>query len=436
MPDKNQFAMKKEQNKSCFALIDCNNFYASCERLFRPDLRENPIVVLSNNDGCVIARSNEAKALGIKMGEPFFKIKGLSQQSKVHVFSSNYTLYGDMSQRVMSVIEASWPYVEMYSIDEAFLDLSSMPAGSRDQFCIELQKRILKFTGIPTSIGIGQTKTLAKIANHVCKKELNIPVFNVSEQRHWLKKISTGDVWGIGNRWQKKLMEKGIYTAADLAMINQHLIKKQFNVVLMRTVMELQGISCGGLEDPEPKQSIMSSKSFGEMQTHFSSLAQAISSHCARACEKARSQNLVAQRVLVFIRSNPFRDDLKQYAKSIEYRLVNPTDDTRVITKVAKLCLKKLFKSGVHYKKVGVMLEGLMDKSTKQLDLFHQPRDGELVKKDQLMGVLDRINARFGSHTVKLAAEGYSKPWVMRSQMRSPCYTTRWAELPVVYLRS
>lgn len=414
-----------------FALIDCNNYYASCERLFRPDLRNQPIVILSNNDGNVISRSNEAKALGIAMGEPYFKIKALCKQHQVHVFSSNYTLYGDLSQRVMSVIEEAWSEVEVYSIDEAFLDLTSMPSATRVAFCTQLQKKILKYTGIPTSIGIGNTKTLAKIANHICKKELKIPVFDVSEQRQWLARIGVGEVWGVGQQWQKKLMNKGINTAMDLANLNAHVVKKQFNVVLMRTVMELQGISCGGLDEAQPKQSIMSSKSFGEMQTHFASLAQAISSHCARACEKARRQELMAQRVYVFVRGNPFREDLPYYANSMACRLVNPTDDTRVITQVAKLCLKKLFKAGIHYKKVGVMLDDLRDKTTLQLDLFHQHSDEALSKKDKLMSVFDTINSRYGSQTIKLAAEGYSKPWAMRSQMRSPCYTTRWSELAV-----
>lgn len=415
-----------------FALIDCNNFYASCERLFRPDLRNTPIVVLSNNDGCVIARSNEAKALGIAMGEPFFKIKALSKQHGIHVFSSNYTLYGDLSQRVMSIIEAAWTDVEIYSIDEAFLDLSTMPSHTHESFCINLQKNILKCTGIPTSVGIGRTKTLAKIANHLCKKELKIPVFNVTGKENWLRKISVADVWGVGRQWSKKLMDKGIYTAQDLAQLNAHLIKKQYNVILMRTVMELQGIPCAGLEEARPKQSIMSSRSFGEMQLHYSLLAQAISGHCARACEKARKQNLMAQRIHVFVRSNPFRQDLMQYAKSIECKLVNPTDDPRVIIKVAKLCLKKIFKSGIQYKKVGVRLDDLIDKSSRQLDLFHQPSDEVLLKKDKLMSIFDGINNRFGSQTIKLAAEGIYRPWAMRAQMHSPCYTTRWSELPVV----
>ncbi|MDP3269878.1 MAG: Y-family DNA polymerase [Legionella sp.] len=417
-----------------YALIDCNNFYASCERLFRPDLRTKPIVVLSNNDGCVIARSNEAKALGIAMGAPYFQIKGLCKQHKVEVFSSNYTLYGDLSHRVMTLIEEAWPEVEIYSIDEAFLDLTTMPAAMLEPFCTQLQQHILQCTGIPTSIGIGPTKTLAKIANHVGKKELKIPVFNVTDARHWLGRIPIGDVWGIGRQWAHKLAAKGIHTAQDLADLNAHMLKKQYNVVLMRTTMELQGIACGGLEEAKPKQNIMSSKSFGQMQTQFSSLAQAISSHCARACEKARSEHLVAQRLYVFVRSNPHRSDLKQYAKSIEVRLVNPTDDTRIITRVAKLCLKKLYRPGISYKKVGVMLQDLIDKSPLQMDIFHQRTDEELDKKDKLMTVFDTINTRYGSHTIKLAAEGYSKPWAMRSEMRSPCYTTRWSELPVVRL--
>lgn len=411
-----------------FALVDCNNFYASCERLFRPDLRTKPIVVLSNNDGCVIARSNEAKALGIKMGEPYFNIKTLCKEHQVHVFSSNYTLYGDLSQRVMSVIEGAWPEVEIYSIDEAFLDLSTMPCDLQEAFCNRLQQDILKWTGIPTFIGIGKTKTLAKAANYLCKKVVNMPVFNLHSPT-WLKQINVGAVWGIGRRWEAHLLNQGVYTAWDLAQLNAPMLKKQYNVILMRTAMELQGISCIRLEDVKPKQSIMSSRSFGEMQTHFSSLANAISSHCARVCEKARQQDLLAQRVYVFVRSNFHRQDLTQYAHSMECRLVNPSNDTRVITRMAKLCLKKLYRSGVKYKKVGVMLGDLVDKSSLQLDLFHQPSEDELNERDKVMSVLDAINKRFGSHSIQLAAEGYSKPWAMRSTMRSPCYTTSWSEL-------
>jgi DNA polymerase V len=418
-----------------YALIDCNNFYASCERLFRPDLRDKPIVVLSNNDGCVIARSNESKALGIAMGEPFFKIKAVCQQHQVVAFSSNYTLYGDLSHRVMSTIEAMWPHCEIYSIDEAFLDLSTMPEHLHDSFCAALQKKILKETGIPTSIGIGPTKTLAKIANHCCKKIFKIPVFNVSTQREFiLKQIAVGDVWGVGRQWSKKLNHRGIHTAFDLAATNAHLIKKQFNVVMMRTAMELQEICCGGLEEVAPKQSIMSSKSFGKMQTQYSFVAQSLSSHCARAVEKLRQQHLVAQRMYVFVHTNRFREDLAQHFQSIEVNFINPTDDLRIITKFAKKCLRRIFKPGYHYKKAGVCLEDLIPKDPRQLDMFHQPSDEVLEKTEQLMSIFDRINQKFGRSTIRLAAEGYSKPWAMRAQLKSPAYTTRWSDLPRVIL--
>jgi DNA polymerase V len=416
-----------------FALIDCNNFYASCERLFRPDLRYQPIVVLSNNDGCVIARSNESKALGIGMGEPFFKIKGLCQQHKIHAFSSNYTLYGDISHRVMMTIEAEWPHLEIYSIDEAFLDLSSLPESQLERFCTLLQKKVLKETGIPTSIGIGATKTLAKAANFLCKKVLNIPVFYLSHLP-LLEQVAVGDVWGVGRQYAKKLMNQGIYTAFDLAQTNVHLLRTRYNVVLMRTAMELSGIPCGGLEEAAPKQSIMSSKSFGTMQTTLSAVAQSVSSHCARAVEKLRGQHLVAQRMYVFVHTNRFREDLAQHFQSMEVKFINPTDDLRIITKMAKRCLRRIFKNGFHYKKAGVCLEDLIPKDPRQLDMFHQVSDEALEKTEQLMSVFDTINQKYGRHTIRLAAEGYSKPWSMRAELKSPAYTTRWSDIPRVTL--
>lgn len=418
-----------------FALVDCNNFYASCERLFRPDLKDVPIVVLSNNDGCCIARSNEAKALGIAMGEPYFQIKDLCRKHGVKAFSSNYTLYGNMSHRVMCTIEENWPHVEIYSIDEAFLDLSSLPIAHHEIFCQELQKKILKHTGIPTSIGIGATKTLAKVANHFCKKVFKIPVFNITQNREQLlKQISIGDIWGVGRQWENKLISRGIQTAYDLAMTNPHLLKKSFNVVLMRTAMELQGIACNGLEEVEPKQSIMSSKSFGQMQTQYASVAESVSSHCARAVEKMRNQQLVAQRMFVFVHTNRFREDLAQHFQSIEFKLINPTDDLRLITKIAKRCLQRIFKSGYYYKKAGVCLEDLIPKNPRQLDLFQQPSDEQLHHTEQLMSVFEQINQKYGRSTIRLAAEGYSKPWAMRAELKSPAYTTRWSEVPQVRL--
>ena len=416
-----------------FALIDCNNFYASCERLFRPDLRDRPLVVLSNNDGCVIARSNEAKALGIAMGEPFFKIKGLCTQHHVVVFSSNYTLYGDISHRIMMTIEASWPELELYSIDEAFLDLSSLPARQQESFCRYLQKKILKEVGIPTSIGLGPTKTLAKIANHWGKKVLKTPVVNVTEHtERFLAHVAVEDVWGVGRKWSKKLQYQGIYTAYDLATTNLQRLKQQFNVILMRTAMELQGISCGGLADEPLKHSVMSSKSFGQMQTSYAGVAQSVSSHCARAVEKMRRQHLVAQRLVVFIHTNRFREDLAQYAQSIEVGFINPTDDIRLVTHRAKEGLKRIFKPGYQYKKAGVLLHDLIPKTTQQLDLFHQPSESALQHTEELMTVFEAINKKYGSSTIRLAAEGHVKPWAMRAHLKSPAYTTRWTDLPLV----
>lgn len=414
-----------------FALIDCNNFYASCERLFRPDLRHKPIVVLSNNDGCVIARSNEAKALGVGMGVPYFQVKGLCKQHNIHIFSSNYNLYGDLSQRVMSTIKETWSHVEIYSIDEAFLDLSAMPAHAHEAFCANLQKKILKLTGIPTSIGIGQTKTLAKLANYICKKELKIPWFNISQQFEWLKKVDVKEIWGIGRRWDRQLMQCGIYKASDLAAADLLFLKRQFNVVLQRTAMELQGIPCIESHGMEPQHSILSSKSFGKIQTDYEHLAQAISSHCARAFEKLRQQQLLVQAIDVFVQTSRFRQGSDQYNQSITVKLINPTDDLRVITHYAKIGLHQLYRQGYQYKKVGVHLHHLVSKTQRQLDLFDQSAEGS-PKLEQLMSTFDQINKKYGRHTIKLAAEGYSKPWAMRSEMRSPCYTTKWLDLPKI----
>lgn len=417
-----------------FAIIDCNNFYASCERLFRPDLRNKPIVVLSNNDGCVIARSNEAKALGIAMGEPYFKIKSLCNQHRVNVFSSNYAFYGDLSYRVMCIIEDSWTDVEIYSIDEAFLDLSKLPMEKHELFCIELQKRVLKETGIPTSIGLGQTKTLANLANHVAKKILKIPVFNIRDKTMWLEKIDVGEVWGVGRQWHKKLVQRGIYTASDLANANPRLIRDAFNVMLMRTAMELNGMPCAQLEEPRKKQSIISSRSFGSLQTDYNHLAEAISGHCAQAYEKLRKQQLNAGRISVFVHSNRFRDDLPQYHNAIDYKLIQPTDDLRHLTRIAKFCLQKIFKSGIHYQKVGVLLSDLMDKKYGQMDMFNQISQEDLAVTEKLMSIYDSINLKYGQHTLYLAAEGCRKPWSMKRLKKSPNYTTQWHELPIVNL--
>lgn len=419
-----------------YALIDCNNFYASCERIFRPDLIGKPIVVLSNNDGCIIARSNEAKALGIKMGGPFFEVAALCKRQGVQVFSSNYTLYGDMSQRVMSVIDDSWPEMEIYSIDEAFLNLTTLPREQHEAFCSQLQRKILRYTGMPVSIGIGPTKTLAKLANHVAKKILGVPVFNIDQQRFWLAKVPVGEVWGIGRQWDKKLVAQGIKTAQDLAEVNLRGIKDRFNVVMQRTALELRGTPCLGLQVYEPKQSILSSKSFGKMQTAYGPISQAISSHCARAYEKLRAQESLVGYLSIFIKSNRHRLDLPQYTNSMGFKLVNPTDDIRYLTRCAKFCLRKIFRAGIHYQKVGICFSELLAKDQVQGDLFHPISTEQIEQKEKLLRVWDEINHKYGRHTLRLAAEGHVKPWGMRAEARSPSYTTDWEALPCVVIKN
>lgn len=417
-----------------YAIVDCNNFYASCERLFNPKLWNKPIVVLSNNDGCVIARSNEAKEIGIKMGDPYFQIQKICKRYKIHVFSSNYAFYGDMSRRVMSVLEANWPETEVYSIDEAFLELSGLSAGGIGEFCNRLQSEVKQFTGIPVSIGIGQTKTLAKLANYVAKKQLKTPVFNISSNIHWLSTIAVDEIWGVGRKWSKKLHLMGIHTAQDLANFDSRLIKRRFNVVLERTALELRGIKCIELEETQAKQQIISSKSFGQMQTHFQPISEALSNYAARAVEKLRRQHSKVGYLSVFITTNRFRKDLPQYSKSIGYRLVNPSDDIREITLISKMCLKHIFKEGYSYKKTGIMLGELSDKSIHQETLFDCIDEELSAKKDKLMTVFDKINRTFGRDSIKVASAGKSSPWAMKSAFKSPNYTTRWRDLPIVII--
>lgn len=416
-----------------FALIDCNNFYVSCERLFRPDLKTTPLVVLSNNDGCVVSRSNEAKELGIQMGIPYFKVRGFCKTHGVKAFSSNYALYADISARVMQTIQKFWLETEIYSIDEAFLDLRSFPLEKLDAFVWELQVKIFKYIGIPVSIGIGSTKTLAKVANHVAKKKLHIPVFNIAkDSKKWLQRLEVGDVWGIGKQWAKKLYNLDIINALQLSELNPVIAKKLFSVALQRIVLELNGISCLELEISEPKKSIISSCSFAGLQTDYQSLKESVSYHCATAWSKMRTHGLIAQYLSVFILSNPFRKDLEQYSNSIGFRLINATDDVRCLSKYAKFCLDKIFKEGIHYHKSGVMLSNLTLKNHQQTDLFNHSFHDNLCKTDEIMDVITAINNKYGERAIKLAAEGCHKSWSMQRQLKSPNYTTQWAELPIV----
>lgn len=411
-----------------FAIVDCNNFYASCERLFRPDLHQQPIIVLSNNDGCVIARSNEAKALNIKMGQPYFQIKKWCQTHHVHVFSSNYTLYGDLSARVMRVIEEQWPDIEIYSIDEAFLDLSSLPVEQHESFCHQLREKIWRHVGIPTSIGIGATKTLAKAANFIAKKSQRISVFYIDPEQPWLELIPIEEIWGVGRQWAKKLNTLGISTAAHLKQQSAQLIRQRFSLPLMQTTLELQGFACHSLNPPQARKSIIASKSFGQCQTEFNILAQAISHHCARATEKLRQQKGQVEIISVFIRTNPFQDKRPQYYQRCQIQLPMPTDDIRVITSYAKYGLQQIFKEGFYYHKAGVCFEHIC--YNHQASLFETPK---INKSTEFMQVMEAIQHKYGKRTIYLASEGCQQmSWQMKSEQRSPRYTTSWQELPSV----
>ena len=414
--------MLSTASNTYFALIDANNFYASCERLFRPDLDHQPIVVLSNNDGCVIARSNEAKDLGVEMGIPFYKIRDLCHRHHIHIFSSNYALYGDLSQRLMDLISAQYSAMEVYSIDEAFILLNPNEQHLIDQLRHDIRQQI----GIPVSIGIGPTKTLAKVANYIAKKVLHQPIFTLDQSNiEWLKHIRIEDVWGIGRQWSKKLIALNIHTAQDLANTNPALIQKAFNVVLMRITKELNGISCLALEQPSDKKSILSSKSFSKPLQDYHLINQALSSYCARACQKLRAQQSKAGYIQVFLKTNPFSKKRPQYHNTCGYLLTTPTDDTRLLVSSAKMCLKAIFRNGYTYHKAGIMLSNLQPNHIQQHHLLYDHID----LNDSMMTVLDRINHRFGKNTLKIAAEGLQQQWRPRCQKKSPNYTTRWSEI-------
>ena len=412
-----------------FALVDCNNFYASCERVFDPSLKNRPIVVLSNNDGCIVARSNEVKALDIPMGVPFFEQQALIKKHKVVVFSSNYQLYGDMSQRVMDSLRLFAPDMEVYSIDEAFLRLDHLQPRDLTEYCKTIRAKVFQWTGIPVSIGIGSTKVLAKVANRVAKKQTDNGVFDIRSQQtqdEILKTMEVKKIWGIARRWAERLNRMGIATAAELRDASPVIIRKQLSVVGERLVRELRGHSCIDLEDVQPRKNIMSSKSFGTLLTDKEPMAEALANYAARACEKLRKQNSRAQGVHVFIQTNGFRETDRQYSNAITCALTVPTSDTRLIIETAKSCLNRIYKPGYRYKKIGVMLLDLIPASLEQKHLF---ADSDPRPSDHLMGVVDRINRDHGPDTVFFGAQGVNREWKMRCGSRSPRYTTQWDEL-------
>lgn len=413
-----------------FALVDCNSFYASCERVFRPDLLRTPIVVLSNNDGCVIARSADAKPF-VKMGEPYFQIRHKLRQHGVVAFSSNYALYGDMSERVMSVIEAMVPAVEVYSIDEAFADLTGM-TEDLDALGRRIRARVHQYTGIPVGVGIAGTKTLAKLANHAAKKwqaQLGGVLDIRAPQRRdrLLKACAVGEVWGIGKRMTAHLEGLGIKTAWDLAQADARLLRDKFSVVIEKTARELAGTSCLALDDPDPpKQEICCSRMFGHRLDSLPPLREAVATYMMRASEKLRAQQSLCRRIRISIRTGMFNPQEARYANGVIVCLPYPTDDVRLLTKAAVQGLEKVFREGYQYSKAEVLLLDLCQRGEYTDDLFaaSQPAAAE-----QVMRVLDTINARWGRGTVRPAAVPLMPDWGMRRELMSQSYTTTLGEL-------
>ncbi len=428
-------AVSRDYPMPVFALVDCNNFYASCEKLFRPDLKDTPVVVLSNNDGCVVARSREAKLLGIKMGVPVFQIKAEMQRHGILAFSSNYALYADLSSRVMRTLEEMAPRVEVYSIDEAFLDLTGIESAiSLVEFGQQVRERIGHWIGITVCVGIAPTKTLAKLANHAAKKypatQGVVDLTNPDRQRRLLALVPVDDVWGVGRRLSKRLNALGIATALDLANASPRAIRDQFSVVLERTVRELNGESCIELEEiPPTKKQIVCSRSFGAKVTHFELLREAVCEYATRATEKLRKEQQQAKVLTVFIRTSPFKDNEPQYSNSASGELLIPSCDTRDFIELANHLLKRIWKDGFRYAKAGVMLSDFYDPGMFQPGLFDDVSTRS--NSQQLMSVLDTIN-QSGAGKVFFAGQGTKKDWSMKREYLSPAYTTRWDQLPRV----
>jgi len=419
-------------NNKIFALVDCNNFYASCERVFNPKLEGKPIVVLSNNDGCIIARSNEAKALGIPMGAPFFKYKQLINRNKVHVFSSNYTFYGDMSARVMTSLRSLVGEIEIYSIDEAFLDISSFAYCDLGDTAKEIKTLIKQWTGIPVSIGIGSSKTLAKIANRQAKKDSLDNVFDIRNpdvKKSVLQELPVEEIWGISTRWGRRLRKIGIETAQDLVEANPRYVKKTISIVGERIHYELNGVSCIGIEEVKNKKNIISSKSFGKKVSQVQELEEAVSNYTARACEKLRLQNSRAQGLYVFLRTSPHIDKERQYSNGMSVHFSIPTSNTSKIIKEGKRLTNKLFLPGYEYQKVGVMLMNISDAKNEQSSFLDKENYN---KSDNIMKSLDVVNKQFGSGSLILGAQGIQKNWRMKADRKSGAYTTNLKDLPIV----
>lgn len=430
-----------------FALVDGNNFYVSCERVFRPSLNACPVVVLSNNDGCAIARSNEAKALGIKMGAPWFQIKHMAKSEGLVALSANFALYGDLSDRMMSLAAGLGPRQEVYSIDESFIDLSGV-RGNLVERSHKIRARILQWVGIPCGIGIGSTKTLAKLANHIAKtaerkpgsypehlaQVCNLAALEPAEFEAVMAATPVNEVWGVGRQIGKQLNESGITNVLELTRLDAAMVKSRWSVMLERTVRELQGTPCIDLDHaPVPKQQIACTRSFGHPVTELGDMNEAITEFASRAAQKLRKQGSLTGQVLVFIRTSPFRKDT-QYSGSTTVPLRRPSADTAVIVNAALAGLRAIYQTGFKYAKAGIMLLELQPDKVQQIELDLQD-DDEQEDRGRLMTTLDTLNQRYGRGTVLMASAGLAgdrRSWSMRQERRTPGYTTCWDDMPVV----
>lgn len=409
------------------ALADCNNFYASCERVFNPKLERKPVVVLSNNDGCIIARSNEAKKLGIKMGEPAFKIKNVVEKYNVNVFSTNFALYGDLSKRVMNTFRTEVNKMEVYSIDEAFLDFSDLADKER---AIQIKKKVQMWTGIPVSIGIAKTKTLAKVANHIAKKYTKAGVFMFDDEdliRRALNVFPVEDLWGIGKKHAKRLKEVGICTALQFRETDTGWIKRHLSINGVKLQKELKGEICHPLETTiQRKKNICTARSFGTEIKELRKLREAVSSHANTCATKLRKEKSCCSTISVFLSTNPFKLQAKQYHPYRVFNLDVPTNDSIEIVRFALKGLDQIYRSDCIYKKAGVIVGRTVPESQVQLSLFDNlDRD----KRREINSVVDTINSKMGRNKVKLAVQGTGRKWKLKQEKLSPCYTTRFSEI-------
>lgn len=413
-----------------FALVDCNNFYASCERVFRPDLIGKPIVVLSNNDGCVIARSNEAKAVGVPMGAAAFEYEELFKKHKVHVYSANFPLYGDMSQRVMSILSEYSPEIEIYSIDEAFLKLEGFENYNLQSYGEEIQRKVTKWTGIPISVGIAPTKALSKVANRIAKKypdkTKSVYIIDNEEKRiKALKWIKIEDVWGIGRQHTKRLNAINVNTAFDFTQLNDSWVKKNMAIVGLRLKHDLQGIPTLDMETIQPKKNIATTRSFEKNYTELEQLKERITTFAVSCAEKLRRQKSCCNTIMVFIHTNGHRKDLPQYSRNIVVKLPFPTNSSIELAQFACQALERIFKKGFSYKKAGVIVMDFSSENSTQLNIFENSN----AKHIPLMHAIDKINDSFGQQKIKLASQDLKKVWKMKQEKLSPRYTTNLDEI-------